>query len=181
MLTELQIRKFTKLFTMFDSDNTGHLNLADFQKIAQKVSEFRGWKSNSSEADNLSHKFLYYWIHLKGEVDKNRDSKVSLDEWLNYYDDMLNNPKRYEVEVGSLINLIFDVFDADGDGTIDRNEWVNLLSTYNSHRIYAEKAFSQIDINKDGCLSKEEVLKLFHDFHYSDEPQALGNLLFSPY
>jgi Ca2+-binding EF-hand superfamily protein len=181
MLTELQTRKLTKLFTMYDADNSGKIGLADFEIVVKKIAEVRGWKPNSSKMNVLLEKFSYYWIHIRGESDKNRDNKVSLDEWLNYYESILNDPKRYQAEIGSLVNLIFDAFDADGDGTINGNEWVDFLAVYNNHRIYAERAFSQIDLDKDGFISQEEFLTVFHNFHYSDEPKALGSLLFFPY
>lgn len=181
MLTDLQKRKLIKLFTMYDATNNGMLNLEDFQKIAQKIVEVRGWKPNSPEANELLHKFSYYWIHLKGESDKNRDYKVSLDEWLNYHKEMLSDPKRYDAEVRILNNLVFDAFDSDGDEKISRKEWIELLTVYNIHQIYAEQIFSQLDRNSNGFLSKEEILQMFYEFYYSDDPAAPGSIMFSPH
>ena len=114
-------------------------------------------------------------------MDKNRDYKVSLQEWLDYHAVILNDKKKYESEIVAMVNLIFDVFDTDGDGTINRQEWIDFLSVYNNHRIYAEKSFVQIDLNQDGFLCKEEFLKVLYDFYHSDDPKSLGNYLFIPY
>lgn len=181
MLTELQIRKFTKLFTIYDSDNSGLIDLADFERITKELAEYRGWKLYSEKFNAIFSKFAYSWIHLQGVSDKNRDNKVSLEEWLNYYEAILRDSQRYEAEISSLVSLIFDVFDIDGDGTISSKEWIDFLAVYNNHRIYAEKAFARIDNNKDGFITKEEFLKALYDFHYSDDPEALGNSLFIPY
>lgn len=181
MLTELQIRKFTKLFTMYDHDNSGLISFTDFDTVTKKVAEYRDWEPNSAKINTLNGKFAYCWIHLKGGIDQNRDQKVSLDEWLNYYEAMLNDTKRHESEINSLVSLIFDVFDVDGDGTISSQEWIDFLAVYNSHRLYAEKTFSRLDINNDGFIAKDEFLKALYEFHYSEEPEALGNSLFIPY
>jgi len=114
---------------MYDADNSGKIGLADFEIVVKKIAEVRGWKQKSSKINVLLEKFAYYWIHIRGESDKNRDNKVSLDEWLKYYESILNDPKRYQVEIGSLVNLIFEAFDADGDGTINGNEWIDFLFT----------------------------------------------------
>ncbi|MFN6563902.1 MAG: hypothetical protein RMY28_029480 [Nostoc sp. ChiSLP01] len=79
---------------MYARDNSGLIGLADFERIAKKVEEFRGGKSDSSKIKDLSSKFSYFWIRLKDEIDKNRDNKVSLDEWLKYYETILNDPQR---------------------------------------------------------------------------------------
>jgi Ca2+-binding EF-hand superfamily protein len=114
-------------------------------------------------------------------MDTNRDYKISLNEWLNHHDIILNDFKLYESEIGSLVNLIFDTFDTDEDGAISSQEWLTFMGICKNHRIYAGRAFWEIDTNKDGFLSKEEFLKAFYDFYHSNDPTALGNLLFMPY
>ena len=181
MLTEFQKQKFTKLFTTYDSDNCGQINLSDFAKIVEKVAEVRGLKANSPQSTALLEKYSYFWMRLQSKIDTDRDRKVSLEEWLNYYHGILHDEDRYESEINVVVNMIFDVFDTDGQGTICIKEWIDFMSVHHIHRIYAEQSFAKIDINQDGFICKNEFLNVFRDFHYSDDPKALGNYLFMPY
>ncbi|HLO51066.1 MAG TPA: EF-hand domain-containing protein [Kamptonema sp.] len=177
MLTKLQTEKFTQLFNLYDADENGLINFADFEKLVERIVEIRGYEPNSSKINEILHKVTYYWLRLQSEADKNRDQNVSLDEWLNYYEVVLNDDERYEQEIGSLVNIIFDVFDTDKDGAINSDEWIDFLAIYKKNRIDAEKAFAKIDNNKNGVLSRAEFLKAVYNFHHSDEPEVLGNLL----
>ena len=49
MLTELQKRKIIKLFTIYDADNHGYLLFSDYEKIAHKLADLKGWKSDDME------------------------------------------------------------------------------------------------------------------------------------
>lgn len=181
MLTELQKRKLTKLFTLYDVNHSGDINLSDFEQIIQKIAQFRSWVTDSFDYEELSHKYYYHWIHIKGEMDRDRNNKLSLDEWLKYYDNLLENRSKYEQEIKSLMGLIYDIFDRDGDGHINQKELEEFLTTYNVSPIHAENILSVLDHNEDGLIDKSEFFKMLDEFHYSDDPDAPGNQMFGPY
>ena len=71
----------------------------------------------------------------------------------------------------------FDIFDADGNGSIDRDEFSSIM-----HRLHllprddeaaAEKALAQMfdmaDVNHDGTVSFDEFCRMFHQ-RASDSP-----------
>jgi Ca2+-binding EF-hand superfamily protein len=41
-----------------------------------------------------------------------------------------------------------------------------------------EHAFAALDLDGDGVLSREELLRAARDYYTSDDPSAIGNLLF---
>ncbi|NEO84981.1 MAG: calcium-binding protein [Spirulina sp. SIO3F2] len=181
MLTDLQKRKLMKLFSMYDANCDGSLVSQDFDAVAQKLSGIAGWSTRSPKCLTLTHQLSQKWKRLKGSADSDRDQQISIDEWFCYYDEVLADKKRYAEQVKSLQELIFDVFDANGDGELSADEWAKLLSVYNISPVYVSIIFPKLDADQDGVLKKADVLALMDEFFYSDDPNAPGNLVFGPY
>ncbi len=181
MLTELQNRKLLKLFCMYDCDRDGILVGKDFENIATRLAEVKNLGARSPKVLALKERFKQAWKSLVSKADVNSDKKISLQEWLAYYDEVLENQERYFKEVQSLMKLIFDVFDADGDGQLCKEEWTELFQVYNIHPAYAPLAFEQLDMNDDGVLSKDEILILIDDFFCGDDSKSVANSMFGPF
>jgi Ca2+-binding EF-hand superfamily protein len=181
MLTELQKRKLIKFFSMHDANYDGVLVSQDFENLVKKLADIRNWGARSPKYQVLLNKCMQDWKSLKGDADESHDQKVSLEEWLHYYERILSDETKYNQEVRYFIELIFEVFDADEDGKISQQEWAGLLSVYNVSPVYAPLIFPKLDANQDGFLSKEEVLQLIRDFLYSNDLEAPANTMFGPY
>lgn len=181
MLTDLQKRKLTKLFSLYDSNYTGVLVKKDFELMFEKLSTLRNWSRRSPRCIVLEDKLMRKWQKLRQKADTHQNKEVSIDEWLVYYDEVLADPQAYAEEIADLMDLIFDVFDSDEDGKINQQEWGHLLAAFNESPVYAPLVFPALDANQDGWLAKEEVLQLFRDFCSGDDPQSSANSMFGPY
>lgn len=181
MLTELQTRKLLKLFCMYDGDHNEYLVKKDFEKIAVKVAEIKNIGARSPKVVALKERFLQMWKSLSSKADASGDKKICLSEWLAYYDDVLNDQATYLKEVQSLMKLIFEVFDENGDGQLCQAEWGQLFQVYNVHPAYAPAAFQQLDMNGNGFLSRDEILILIDDFFCGDDENSAANSMFGPY
>ncbi len=183
MLTELQKRKLMKLFCMYDTCNLGVLKIADFERLAQQLAELRGWKPGSADYERITSQYLFRWNRIRSEIKETlnvrNDGRVNLDEWLTYYDIVLNN-RSHEKELLALAEAVFNVIDLDESGHLDKDEWTALFRAYNIPVIYVEETFARIDLDGDGVLNKEEVLSMIREFYYSDDPNATGNYMFGP-
>lgn len=181
MLTDLQKRKLTKLFSMYDSDYTGILVKDDFKLMFEKLSTLRNWSLRSPRCLVLQDKLMRKWKGLAAKADTSANKQVSRAEWLAYYDEVLADSKTCSEEIASLMDLIFDIFDQDEDGKISQAEWGQLLAAFNESPVYAPLIFPTLDADQDGWLTKAEMLQLFQDFCYSDDPDNPANGMFGPY
>ncbi|MGP1383611.1 MAG: EF-hand domain-containing protein [Thainema sp.] len=181
MLTDLQKRKLTKFFSLYDSDYTGVLVKKDFELMFQKLSNLRNWSKRSPRCILLEDKLMRKWEQLRQKADTHHNKEVSIDEWLAYYDEMLTDSQTCAEEVASLMDLIFDVFDSDEDGKINQQEWGQLLAAFNQSPVYAPLVFPSLDADQDGWLSKDEILTLFQEFCSGNDPQSPANGMFGPY
>jgi Ca2+-binding EF-hand superfamily protein len=183
MLTELQKRKITKLFTMYDVGNHGYLQFSDYEKIANKLADLKGWKSDEIEYQKLLNKYGYQWISLycsiKEKLPEKLDNRIYLDNWFKYHELLLQD-QDHRQQIESLADLVFDIIDLDESGNLDQNEWRSLFKVYNLPVVYASESFAKIDLNQDGLLSRDELVSLLQEFYDSDDPQALGNYMFGP-
>ena len=181
MLTDLQKRKLTKLFSLYDSDYTGVLVKQDFELLFQKLTNLRGWSKRSPRYIVLQEKLMQQWQGLEAKADTHKNAEISLSEWFAYYDDVLADKSACPEMIGDLIELVFDVFDQDEDGQIGQAEWGQLLAVFNESPVYAPLVFPQLDQDQDGYLSKNEMRGLFITFCYSDDPDEAANQMFGPY
>lgn len=181
MLTDIQTRKLTKLFRLYDANNDGVLVQQDFITLATRLANLRqGLQASSYYAQIVAH-LQQDWVCLCEVADQNHDACITLDEWLDYYAQVLNDIKQYASRVIALVTILFDAFDQDSDGQISEQEWISLLSVFNVLPIYASSIFLNLDVNQDGVLNQDEVLTLIHDFFYINEPSAPANFMFGPY
>jgi Ca2+-binding EF-hand superfamily protein len=182
-LTDLQKQKLMRLFAMYDANNTGTLTLYDFQNLVDRLATFKGFRKDSSEYIQLMDRLMHRWIHLRSEVKESMSGQfrqyVTLDEWLAYFEKVLQE-ESYRDHIREVANLIFDAVDADKSSSLDLEEWRHLFQAYNIPVIYAAEAFSRIDQDHDGYLSKAELLALIEEFYYSQDPESPGNFMFGP-
>ncbi len=177
MLTNLQERKLTWLFHLLDNDHSGFIDSADLDRVARHLAGAIGAAPGSRPYATLQARYGGIWRMLT-DVDANLDDRVTLREWLRANKDMLGSEAMYDEVIGQLVDKVFDLLDADHDGSITLLEYGSWLAASNVAPEAAWEAFQKIDLNSDGIVSKDEMKRLFLDFYYSDDPRAPGNWLF---
>lgn len=179
MLTELQQRKMTRFFNVYDLNRSGFIEEADFMRIAQNFARLRNLQPNSSQYQRLQNKFNFVWEYMQKFGDPNRDQSISLPEFLVYAESVLEG--NYAAIEGSTGSFLFELIDSDGDGHITLNEFALFYRAYQIEDAVVKDIFNRLDLDADEMISAEEFAQLGYDFHYSNDPNNPANWFFGPF
>lgn len=180
MLTDLQKRKMTRLFNVYDIDGSGMIEAQDYRRLVENFAAIRGWDYGSEAYQRLQNKFMFVWEYMQKFGDPDRSETITLDEFLAYASSLLEG--NYGAIAGSTGSFLFDLIDEDSDGLITLSEFQMFYWGYGieDEKIAAE-IFARLDLNGDGTMSADEFAQHGYDFHYSDDPDCPGNWFFGPY
>ncbi len=180
MLSDLQQKKLTRYFRVYDVDDDGRLARPDFERVVENVRALYGVDEESSTHRRLRDGYLVRWESLRKSADADRDGGVDLVEWLAWWDEVLSDEERYEGEVAVVTRTLFDIFDTDGDGVLGPDEFCNFYGVYGLDSAMARQVFAALDMDGDGTVTRHELVAMAHEFYRSDDPDAPGNRLFGP-
>jgi len=181
VLTELQTKKLSRYFRVYDIDDDGRIGPADFARVIENVRALHGFTSDSEEHRRLAAGYAARWDGIAESADVDQDGGIDLQEWLTYWDGVLADDARYEEEVRTLEARFFEIFDIDEDGAIGPDEFCNFFGVYGLSAALARQIFMDIDLDGDGEMSHEELMTMAREFYRGDDPDAPGNRLFGPY
>ena len=105
------------------------------------------------------------------EVDLNNDGVISKFEALLFVKNFLNLPLEEDEDVQIMTMNIFNKYDANRNGFLERREALGLLNELLANRgqppataAQFNRFFSEIDINNDGVISKAEMARFCKNF-----------------
>jgi juvenile hormone diol kinase len=180
MLTELQKRKLTVLFHHHDMDNDGFLGKADYEQFAKRFCEIQNYPPGSPEYEAMYTQNMAVWEHVRQVADKDKDDRVSLEEFLESYDVTLSDENLYNQLVTEYGKSVLALWDRDGDGRLSGVEYVALFECYGLAEEAAKEAFRHLDRDGSGYLTIDQLMKNAKEF-YGDDPNAPGNWTLGPY
>jgi Ca2+-binding EF-hand superfamily protein len=182
MLTDLQRKKITRIFRLYDVDGDGFVGREDYERVAHNVADHNGYAKGSPQYDGVLTSYLNAWEGTRRMSDRDNDNRISLDEHLAGYEHLLDTagPAAFVAVADAATALI----DQDGDGKLSQHEWVNNLVAWASGAIsesVALETFRKLDTNGDGYIGRDEMRTIVREFFTSDDPNALGNWMVGPY
>jgi Ca2+-binding EF-hand superfamily protein len=182
MLTKLQRRKLTRLFNVWDANGDGVITTDDPAQVARNLAELQGLKPGSPEYEGFYSGFMLYQNDFLQAIGVDEHGRVKLEKWLAYHEEMLQEEKRFENTALMVAELMFDLMDQNGDGKITPEEYGGWMRAFRiKEQEITKEVFQKLDLNKDGTLSKQELLELTREFYYSDDPEARGNWALGPF
>lgn len=85
MLSDLQTKKLTRYFQVYDIDDDGRIAATDFERIIENVRVLHGAGNGSKGYDGLRVAYVNLWNRLREGADGDLDGGIDLDEWLAYW------------------------------------------------------------------------------------------------
>lgn len=175
MLSDLQKRKISRLFQVFDGNGDGYIEPSDAERVAKRIASIRGWSEDGERYEQLEQLYREGIDAIGPFLDD--QGRADLDAYIRFHDQILNVPGLYQQAVGQLADFIFQVLDADGDGKISLEEVRQFYQAYAMDEDLAPKAFEKLDVDGDGFLSQSEIKDAVAQFYLSSDPDARGNWL----
>lgn len=178
MLSKFQRQKLYHLFNQYDVNQDGELGRVDFEIAAKALTQAFDLREDSAEANNVSRSYIEYWSYLQRYMDRNLDKCVSSSEFIERFEFMARQPESVETLIFSTSEYIVQLTDLDGDGIINRAEYVQYLVAHNVDIDDANRSFDLLDQNRSNTLTNDEILNSVRTFLTSDDPLLPGNALF---
>jgi Ca2+-binding EF-hand superfamily protein len=179
MLTDLQTKKLTRYFEVYDIDDDGVIEAADFERIVTNVRLLHGVDGNGPDA--LRDAYMDLWHRIRAGADSDGSQGIDVDEWLGYWQRALEDDDRYEEEVQRITDRLFTIFDLDEDDAIGVSEFADFYGVFGLAVSLAETVFTELDTDGDGAITRDELLEMSRQFYRGDDVEAPGNFLFGPY
>lgn len=181
MLTDLQRIKYAKHFHLRDINHDGFVESADYEQYAQNMAKIRGWQPGSPAYERVLSRHMDVWNYFWKPADADGDDRVTLDEHLEFFDNLIEHYTDHDADVSRQHTLIlFDTLDADGDGKITAAEYRQFFEAAGVDTSWAGDVFARLDLNGDGYLTKDEFEGHHWAFFTSDDPASPGNWFYGP-
>ena len=174
MLTDLQKRKFAVEFLLFDHNRDGVVERADLQLMADNLASLYDHGEGSEEHGRMRAVFDQIWDAFWAQGDADGDGRVGLTERLASMEQFISiSPEQARGFSAPVISGLFEVVDADGDGSISPDEYRRFLRANGVADDLVSDAVSRVFAN--GQMSRDEYVDLMLDYYLETDPEAAAN------
>nr|WSW42572.1 EF-hand domain-containing protein [Streptomyces sp. NBC_01001] len=128
----------------------------------------------------MRNEFDAWWQLLLKHGDSNNDGQVSRDEFITVMEANVTSPEHFEGAILAIADALMQALDTDGDGVLNRTEYVRLYDELGVPPVHSEEAFKRLDRDGNGTISHDEWRTAISEFYLSTDPNAPGNWLLGP-
>ncbi|QKW26050.1 EF-hand domain-containing protein [Streptomyces seoulensis] len=124
------------VFSLFDADGNGCLEADDFDLMGERVVAAAP-KADDAAKGALLASLRRYWTTLLAELDANGDGRISPEE----FEACVLSPERFEATIDEFARALSAIGDPEGDGFVDRPDFVALMTAIGFRRANIEALF----------------------------------------
>merc|ERR1712137_335361 len=136
------------------------------------ASAVHGWSLKEGRGADVLKGLLDIWDALR-QGDTDGDDQVDTEEWCTLWKNGCSEPWQLKYK-----DLIFDLHDTSGDGSIGEDEFVAVNAMGDVTADDCKAAFKKLTSNGSGELTRDAYTKLFNEYFVSDDVNAAGNYIF---
>src|SRR3954463_8856388 len=130
MLSDLRKKKLGRLFTVLDSDHDGILQKSDYARVVSNLAKMNSWPSDAPEYTALENLYQNVWGNLQTLADVDNDGEVTFNEFLDFHAQMLATREMYQTLTAGTLDLLFNAFDRNRNGSLSRIDFGELFEAY---------------------------------------------------
>ncbi|MEU7278176.1 EF-hand domain-containing protein [Streptomyces sp. NPDC045431] len=153
-------------FRSMDADGDGSVGRDDFLRAPRRLLEELGIPEDAGKGRALMDANERQWGFLLSIADKDEDGTLTVDEYTAARISPSFRAPQHQGE-GDVSGTLFDVLDADGDGSIDRDEFVRAADFLGMTAEEAGEYFARLDADDSGRVDGKEFLKAVKRFYTS--------------
>lgn len=176
MLSEFRRRKLSAGFGELDVDGDGRLGTGDVEQLIRNHGDAYGVAPGTPQYEELAGRTLAVWDQLR-RFDTDGDGQVSLDEYVAGFEQFLDRREEFMANMAALVDSFYRVADPDGSGDLTEDELIRHFRAWNHTERQAREAFTRLDRNGRGAISRDEWLANVEEFYFSEDPGVPGNWL----
>jgi hypothetical protein len=113
--------------------------------------------------------------------DTNGDGKVTLEEYLADRERIASVKDVYEARTIKLVTFLMSFLDLDGDSKFNYDDVTRFAKAYGFFQEDGEKYFKNMDSDRDGYITTDQLYKIVDQYFHSNDPEAPGNWLFGSF
>ncbi|HEY8980611.1 MAG TPA: EF-hand domain-containing protein [Streptomyces sp.] len=176
MNDDLLTMKIARGFDQLDADGDGRLTEHDHVLMGRRSARVLGYEEGSEAEREIVDAYVGIWrdVHLPfaGGADA-----ISRDDFIASTRSLADDPEAAAATLGRVAEVFLSVADADGNGTVDPDEFFAFQTGHfpGLDRATADNAFRHLDRDGNGTLSREEFTAALVEYWTSRDPEAPGN------
>ena len=144
-------------FAIVDTDGNGVWQREDGEELTRKLCETFGYAPDSAPGRAVANGQRALFGVMLAHMDANGDQEISRDEFAAGLSRTIENRPGFDIAVRAAAVALIQVADRDGNGVLDRAEYRQLAAVYGTSIDEAERAFSRLDLDRNGFVDAAEL------------------------
>jgi Ca2+-binding EF-hand superfamily protein len=162
-----QAERLRQRFELYDTDGDGSIERRDLEAEARRIVEAFGEPEGSPKAQALLHAYPHMWDYMMQKGGRDPGQSLSAEQFVEIADAQMlsQGAVGFSNMLRPSIRAMVDLCDVDGDGQVNPEEFRKWLGAIGNDQIDADEAFRQVDADRNGKLSVEELVAAVGKYH----------------
>ncbi|MEV0237377.1 hypothetical protein [Nonomuraea sp. NPDC050786] len=168
---DARARNVGHAFDTSDMDHDGYLDHRDMTVVATALCERLGLSEQGSRL--VRNAYERVWRYAVRHIGTDSHGRISRESYIDY----ALAPERDRTEfvanvVWPITDALWDALDADGDGRLDRAEYLRLWAAYDVAAEASRESYDRLRGKKVSHVSKTGFAQAMYDYYYRSATAA---------